>query len=101
MDRTKFYKIEILDDVEEFDYLWNSLQNFKVNYRPSYYRVSDGDTYRPDLISYKMYGTVKYWWIIMFINKIDDPFFGLTVGQQLTIPNILDIYEFYKQYRKR
>jgi len=101
MDRTKFFKIEEVDSVEEFDYLYNSLHNFEITYQPGYYRVVDEDIYRPDLISYKNYGTVNYWWLVIFINGVYDPFYDLAVGDLLTIPNILDIYEFYKKYRKR
>ncbi len=56
---------------------------------------------RPELISFQAYSTVRYWWLILFVNKVDDPFFGLSEGQLLTIPNILDVYDFYKKYAIR
>lgn len=98
MDRTIFYQKTIVDNTEEFDYLYNSLSNFKTNYPVNYYRVSDVDLMRPDLISYQWYGTVDYWWIICYVNKIHNPLEDLVIGRILIIPNILDIYEFSKRY---
>lgn len=105
MDRTTFYKKAIVIDgqtglpIEEFDFLHNSLSNFTMNYNPQYYTVSEADILRPDMISFKNYGTVTYWWLICYVNEIHDPYNELTVGQLLIIPNILDVYDFFKQYR--
>jgi hypothetical protein len=107
MKRTQFYTIQTItpsgatSTVRELDYLWNSLSNFSLSYEPGYYRVKSIDLMRPDLISYKVYGTVQFWWIILLINNIENPFTGLVVGQILTIPNKLDIYEYQKTYRLR
>jgi hypothetical protein len=32
------------------------------------YTIADGD--RPDLISYRLYGSVDYWWTILLLNSI-------------------------------
>lgn len=70
-------------------------------YEPLYYRVEDADLMRPDMISFKSYGTVSYWWLILFVNGVHDPFFDLVVSQLLDIPQIYDIYDFYKKYAIR
>lgn len=101
MNRTRFYEIETVNGIQEFDYLHHSLSRFQMKYEPSYYRVGHGDLLRPDLISYRFYGTVKYWWLICYVNGIYDVFIDLKVGQLLKIPNILDIYDFYRNYKKR
>jgi len=103
MDRTLFYKQTTVNSTKELDYLYNSLSKFKsvAEYEPGYYRVVQEDIYRPDLISYKNYGTVAYWWLICYVNGVFDPFYDLEVGQEIEIPNILDIYTFYKKYRVR
>ena len=41
---------------------------------------------RPDLLSFKLYGTPDYWWLICAANKIIDPFEQLTAGKQIIIP---------------
>lgn len=101
MDRTKFYTKVTVDGVEQLDYLHHTLSGFKMKYEPSYYRVNATDLMRPDTISYKNYGTVRYWWLILYVNGIGDPFSELTLGQLLQIPNLIDVYNFYKKYKLR
>jgi hypothetical protein len=108
LDRTNFFKIVqatitglSADTKSELDYMWNPLIVFSLNYDPVYYRVVDSDLLRPDIISYRSYSTVEYWWIICLINNIDSPLTDLYLGQILTIPNLLDIYDFQRKYRMR
>jgi len=101
MNRLKFYNTTVVDGTTELDFLDHSLSSFELKYDPSYYMMEDVDSIRPDLISYKMYGSVEYWWIILLINNIEDPMTELTTGTVIKIPNILDIYEFNKRYRVR
>ena len=37
-----------------------------------YYTLLDGEM--PEDVSYKMYGNVKYWWILVMINNVVDPY---------------------------
>jgi len=99
MDRTEFYHRMSVDSTPELDLLWNTLSEFPMKYTPSYYRVVASDLLRPDLISYKVYGTVGFWWIILLVNDIDNPFTDLEEGMILEIPNKLDIYEFRKKFK--
>ncbi len=101
MDRTLFYDIEKVDGIEEVDFMHNNLSEFTMKYLPGYYRVDQSDIMRPDIISFKNYGTVKFWWLICYVNQIADPLTTLEAGQLLRIPNLLDIYDFYKKYRQR
>jgi len=101
MNRTNFYHQITVGDVDELDFLWNSLSEFKMNYTPTYYRVAADDLMRPDMISYKCYGVVEFWWIIMLVNNIENPFIDLVEGAILTIPSRLDIYDFQKEFRVR
>lgn len=101
MDRTTFYKIETIDNIAELDFLHNALSEFDTAYPVTYYRVLGIDVMRPDLISYRHYGTVNYWWIIMLLNNIDNPLTDIEVGSILKIPSKLDIYAFQKKYRIR
>lgn len=101
MDRTNFYHVEVVDKVNELDFLHNALSEFTMVYPPSYYRVNGTDLMRPDIISYKFYDTVRFWWIIMLVNGIDNPLTSIEVGQILKIPSKLDIYDFEKKFRVR
>jgi hypothetical protein len=101
MNRTLFFDKITVDSIEEYDYLHNSLSRFTMNYPVSYYRILESEVMRPDLISYRCYETVDFWWIILYVNDIQDPLNDLTSGTVIKIPNILDIYEFYKKYSMR
>jgi hypothetical protein len=98
MQRTNFFQIVTPNGVEEYDHLNNTLNRFQMNYPVQYYRIVDADVMRSDLISYKAYGTVDYWWIVLFVNNIKNPLTDIVSGDIIKIPNILDIYSFYKQY---
>ena len=79
----------------------NSLSRFVMNYPVSYYQIVESDVMRPDMISYKAYGTVNYWWLILYVNDIEDPLNDMVSGTVIKIPNIIDIYSFYKSYSFR
>ena len=101
MDRTNFFNIIDVGNGDEYDHLYNTLSRFTMNYPAMYYRVEGEDVMRPDLISYKAYKTVRYWWLICFVNQIQDPLVDIEPGKLLTIPSILDIYSFFKKYSFR
>jgi len=92
MKRTRFYKKVTVDGVDELDFLYNNLSDFTFQYEPEYYRITDSDVPDPPLISYKAYGSVEFWWIILLVNEIE------TI---LTIPHKLDIYNFQKKFKIR
>ena len=101
MNRTNFYDIDVIDEIPQFDHLYNPLSNFNTDYPVTYYRVTDPDFMRPDLISYQLYGSVTFWWIICYVNKIHSPLEELKLGRMLIIPNILDIYAFNQKWAAR
>jgi hypothetical protein len=90
-----------VDGKDEIDFLYNNLSKFKLHYQESYYRITEPDLLRPDLISYQYYNTVDFWWVIMLVNNIQNPLTDLEIGMLIKVPNILDIYEFNKLYRVR
>jgi hypothetical protein len=103
MDRTKFfqkvYNTEL--SVEELDFLWSNFDKFTVSYLPGQIRLTASDIMRPDLLSYKAYGTVDYWWILCFYNSCLNPLVDMNTGDLWKIPNIADIYVFIKKYKVR
>jgi len=48
--------------------------------------ITQGDIDRPELISYRYYGTTERWWVVLDYNTITDPF-SLRVGDRLRIPD--------------
>ena len=101
MQRTKFYEKVRVNSIDQLDHLHNNLSQYQLGYEPFYYRIDAVDLMRPDLISYKAYGTVDYWWVIMLVNGIMDAFHDLVVGELLTMPNALDISNLFQQYKVR
>ena len=59
----------------------------------SVYTVVSGDVDRPDLISYKHYNDVNYYWAILLVNGISNPFEQLLVGSVLKIPTLSAILD--------
>ena len=57
-------------------------------------RISASEEASPELISYQEYDTHAYWWVICYLNKIQDPINELEAGTQLAIPRLADIEEF-------
>jgi hypothetical protein len=93
--RSQFLKTEIVDNVAEKDFATNSFAKFVPKRTESQYMIGQEDIGRPDLISLKSYGKNSYWCFILKRNDIEDPFNELEEGDIITIPNLLDIQEFY------
>ncbi len=101
MDRTKFFQQVTVDGVKELDFLYNSISNLVARRRPGHYRLSVIDRKRPDITSYRNYGTPAFWWMILAFNGVQDPFFETTVGRVFQIPTWPDIYDFVKDFKIR
>lgn len=101
MDRTLFYKKVYQEDYQkyELDFLWSNFDKFVMTYEPAYYRITTSDVMRPDLVSFYHYKTVDYWWLLCYVNQVHDVFHDMSTGDLWKIPNVIDIYTFYKKYR--
>lgn len=58
----------------------------KFTYRTGFVPV--GYEHRPDLISDLFYDTPSYWWLLMQVNGVSDPFESFNVGDQILIPEL-------------
>lgn len=58
------------------------------------YAIEAGDVARPDLISYKVYKHPGYYWVILWLNNISDPFQGMYPGMVLRIPTLRRLAEY-------
>ena len=59
-----------------------------------FYVLSSEDVARPDLLSYKFYGTPKLYWVILWLNNISDPFEGMYPGMLLRIPTYTRLAQY-------
>lgn len=62
-----------------------------IDPKPGDIYVLTDSTDRLDQLSYKYYGTVKYWWIIAHANKISKGSMALDPGLKIFIPRDLEI----------
>lgn len=67
---------------------WSMLPDTMDNMSFNLAVVPKGMEGRPDLISYDVYGTSTYWWLICTANNIIDPFEQLKAGKTIKLPII-------------
>lgn len=58
------------------------------------YILEAGDVARPDLIAYKHYGHPSFYWVVLWLNDITDPFEEMYPGMLLRIPTRRRLAEF-------
>lgn len=51
------------------------------------FMISESNAGRLDIISWLSYQTVDYWWVIGYFNGIVNPFYELTPGRIIRIPD--------------
>jgi hypothetical protein len=100
--KTRFAKEKFIEYDNGYDVL-DSYFLKKLNEIPSAgtFRITNQDEInRPDIISYKIYNHVQYWWIIMLFNDIYDetnlPYYTL-----LEYPSLPDLENLYFELKSK
>jgi len=93
-DRTKRFKKVIINGISEPDMLTNSVTSFKFTGEKTFYTLTSSDIQRPDLLSYKLFGAMNYWWLLLKINKIEDVWNDLNAGDVITVPSKRDMEDY-------
>ena len=101
MKRALLYEIAVVDGKPELDFLSGTLSGFLITRPVTYHTVKEHEVTRPEVIAFMKYGEERYWWFIATVNNIYDPKKELINGKVIKIPDILDIYDYYKSARKR
>jgi len=95
LNRTNFYddfnNNGIAEKVLDSDYY----KLFKMNFKPTIYIIKDVDIARWDMISFKHYRSYDFYWIILKVNNINDPWNDIEPGDEIIIPDKRDVYDFY------
>ena len=81
--RTKYFKKNTVNGIQEPDLLSNSLANFNFTRQRKFYTINGNDLQRPELISYRIYGKMNYWWVILKVNGIEDIWHDFEIGDVL------------------
>lgn len=68
-----------------------NVKNIPTTNSDRYVTVDRHNENRIDVISFEMYGSSLYWWVIALANNIVDPFI-IPLGSILRIPQISSLY---------
>ena len=103
LNSTRYENIFNVYQDENGKYFYNLLQTvvFPENLLDSFfdaYVIEPQDSWT--VISYKNYGTIDLWWIILLANKIINPLLPLNVGDVLKIPKTQVVQEVLTQIIK-
>lgn len=85
----------------EIDLIKNNWDLFKIKRRIGFDGITRVDIGRPDIFSIRIYGSMKYWWILSKVNNIDDWWNDVEIGQDIIVPDIQDITDFYLSVKSR
>lgn len=55
------------------------------------YTVPPSQKNRPDMIAYQLYGSEDYWWLVLWMNNLTDPFSSLNIGDTILIADLTDV----------
>lgn len=94
--RERFPEKSNVNGVDEVDLPNNGFNEFKFTDNIGFYTVTLSDIQRPDLISYKVYGSLDMWWLLMKYNKVEDVWNDLFVGMVLEVPKRSDLDDYYR-----
>lgn len=74
--------------------LWSADRSFSRAQDFALHQITDFDKGRLDLISFRYYGTVDYWWVIADANDMIHPLREMEVGSYIRIPSrsLIDAY---------
>lgn len=98
---SNFYKTVEVDGILEKDLLQNNWDLFEIKRPTTFFTVPYTFRKRPDLLSIKLYGKQDYWWILLKVNDIQDPWNDIHIGDIIQVPNVRDIEDFYAAVRLR
>lgn len=100
--RTNFLKEDVNGDgIAEWDLLLSNWDLFETTQPLRFDTVKYGDIQRPDVLSFRIYGTSSFWWVLCKFNQIDDVWNDLYVGMELLVPDPKDVRDYYTKVRRR
>lgn len=68
---------ETVDLFHSFDRFY---KNIESKYTLKEYTITNSP--RPELLSYKLYGTTEYYWVLLMVNEIYDPFYDWILSDE-------------------
>lgn len=71
-----------------------SINDSVLNNSLAFYKYQVEDTDTPELIAYKQYGDTQYHWIVLMVNRINDPLFELPIQRDALERKIVKQYGY-------
>lgn len=56
--------------------------------------ITAADEYNIHTLTFKIYGTHQYWWVVCLFNGIIDPTTELEAGREIRIPSLVQIQSY-------
>jgi hypothetical protein len=84
----RYLKLSVYEmDNERLFEMWDVID---IPYFPGdqYHKISAGEEGRWDLLSYRYYRTVLYWWVVCLANNLSNPLIIIPAGETVRIPDI-------------
>lgn len=88
---SRYKSAKVVYYTEQKKLTFTTYKKNKINFAPSdqWYEIYKQVEYRPDLVSFEIYGTVDFWWKIMEVNGMKD-ILEFSAGRVIRLPgNVL------------
>lgn len=96
---TNFLTTNLVDGINEYNLSSINIKDYTFS-RFDYTRVLKGEYCRPDLLCYRIYGTIEYWWILLEINNISNPWDDLVEYTYIKYPPASEMQKFIEHLKK-
>lgn len=83
----------------ERDLLYSRFDRFRITRPTTTVQIYQNEIGRPDLLSYRVYGTPKLYWFLFYVNGMYDPFEDMKEDTVYIVPDILDYYDFIEEQK--
>ncbi len=100
-NRSNYSPLTSVNGLSERDMLLTNWDLFETKRGFVYDYLTVNDMQAPDLLSFRIYGRMDWWWILSKFNNIDDWWNDVSVGMRIKVPKADDILDFYSNTRKR
>lgn len=97
--RTEYLQKLVIDDIAQYDLGSFDADGYDFG-KENLLEVREIDVARPDLLSYRAYGTMNYWWFLMWYNGINDVWNDLAPHQVLKYPDLYEVRTFLQTVKK-
>ena len=90
----RFDPAKLLEYSDNYDPLTSSFLNDLKSLPKFGTWIVQAEEKRSDVLSYKIYGDVQFWWVILFYNDLTDND-DLVSGMTIKYPNLTDLEDLY------